>query len=172
MLAKASVKMKAVTLLALNAALYPSEVAAVQKGDLDLDKGTLVMTRRKTGIPRIAVLWSRTVAAIRAYEASKRANISPYLFLNAAGKPHNAQQIGAIWLRLRARAGVPFHVEFASIRDGAFTVGSQNGATNDQAKMLAGHKLPGVSDHYLKRNPQMVATACAAIESHYFSAAR
>lgn len=34
-------------------------------------------------------------------------------------------------------------------------------------KLLAGHPV-GMADHYVKRNPKMVATCCAAIEQHYF----
>ena len=34
--------------------------------------------------------------------------------------------------------------------------------------MLGGHRVSGVSDYYLKRNPQMVADACAAIDEAYF----
>ncbi len=36
------------------------------------------------------------------------------------------------------------------------------------AKILAGHKISGMSDAYIKRNPKMVDDATKAIERHYF----
>jgi len=47
-------------------------------------------------------------------------------------------------------------------------VAIHGGATQDQTKFLMGHKVPGITDHYLKRSPQLVAVPCKAIESHYF----
>jgi integrase len=37
--------------------MYGGEVAALDWADLDLEKGTLITERTKTGIVRIAVLW-------------------------------------------------------------------------------------------------------------------
>lgn len=46
MLEKADEPMRAMLLLVLNAAMYPSEVGAVKWEHLDLDKGVLVTERR------------------------------------------------------------------------------------------------------------------------------
>ena len=38
-----------------------------------------------------------------------------------------------------------------------------------QYQALAGHKLSGVDDYHIRRNPRMVELACRAIERHYFT---
>ncbi len=159
-------KWQAIFLLALNAAFYPSEVAAVKKTHVDLDARTLVMDRGKTGVPRIAVLWERTVEAIREYQAGSR-NESEYLFVSATGAPYNANHASRNFRRRRTEAELPEEVKFDNIRDGAYTAAVDGGADVNQAKMLAGHRV-GISDHYLKRNPSMVDDACRAIEKVYF----
>jgi len=166
LLAVADTKWKAVYLLSLNAALYPSEVADVKKSNIDLDAGTLMMDRGKTGVPRIAVLWPRTIKAIRAYQKDNP-HQSESLFVSEVGLPYNANHIGRNFRRRRADAKIPESVEFAQIRDGAETAAIEGGAELTEARMLAGHRT-GVSDHYVKRNPRMVANACKAIEAHYF----
>ncbi len=166
LLAVSDAKWTAMFLLALNAAFYPSEVAAVKKSHVDLDAATLVMDRSKTGVPRIAVLWNRTVEAIREYLDGSR-NESEYLFVSATGAPYNANHASRNFRRRRTEAELPDEVKFDNIRDGAYTAAVEGGADVNQAKMLAGHRV-GISDHYLKRNPSMVADACRAIEERYF----
>ena len=159
-------KWKAAYLLALNAALYPSEVADVRKTEIDLDAKTLRMDRGKTGIVRIAVLWDRTVDAIREYQA-EHPHESDYVFISEEGQPYNANHVGRNFRRRRKLAGLPFSVQFAHIRDGAETAAIEGGADLTQARLLAGH-CAGISDHYVRRNPKMVADACEAIEAAYF----
>ncbi|MDM8008435.1 MAG: hypothetical protein QUV05_20040 [Phycisphaerae bacterium] len=66
LLAKADSKWRAILLLSLNAAYYPVDVARAEWDDLDLAGRTLVSFRQKTGVPRIAMLWIRTVKALKA----------------------------------------------------------------------------------------------------------
>jgi len=166
LLSKSDSKWKAVFMLSLNAAFYPSEVAAVKKSHLDLDGRTLVMDRGKTGVPRIAVLWQRTIDAIREYQA-EHPHRSEYLFVSATGASYNANHMGRNFRKRRAEAKLPDSIEFAHIRDGAYTAAVEGGADVNNAKMLAGHRV-GIADHYLKRNPRMVADACHTIEEAYF----
>lgn len=162
-----SPKWRTVLMLSLNCAFYPGEVAEVQRLHVDLDTKTLVMDRGKTGVPRIAVLWDRTVEAIREYFQAVPHH-SPYLFVSGTGMPYNGNHIGRNFRRRRSDAELAESVTFESIRDGSYTAAVEGGANVDQAKMLAGHRVTGVSDYYLKRNPRMVAEACAAIEKAYF----
>jgi len=164
----ASPKWRAAILLSLNAALYPSELADVKKNEVDLDRRILVMRRRKTGSVRIAVLWERTVAAIREYQQANP-HEAESLFVNKDGRPYNANHVSRNWRRLRKKAGVDDSVEFAALRDAAYSSAIEGGADVDHARLLAGHRLPGVTDAYIKRNPTMVADACAAIEAAHFS---
>lgn len=59
-------------------------------------------------------------------------------------------------------------IESAYVRDGAYSAAIQGGASETIAKILAGHKISGMNDAYIKRNPMMVADAVKAIEKHYF----
>jgi len=166
LLAASGPKWKAVILLSLNGALYPSEVAAVKTREIDLQAGTMVMTRRKTGVPRIAVLWGRTVEAIREYQKAEPRG-GDHLFVSEVGLPYNANHICRNFRRRREEAGLEDTVQFAHLRDGAYSAAIEGGADLTVARLLAGHRA-GVSDHYLKRNPRMVEAACRAIERFYF----
>ena len=158
---------KAVLLLSLNAALYPSEVSAVKKNHCNLDTGTLVMERSKTRTVRVAVLWPRTIDAIRAYQA-ERPHESAYLFVGRTGKPWDGNHLTRHFRTIRdGIEGFDRSVEFAHLRDGAYTAAIEGGADLMHSKLLAGHRV-GISDAYVKRNPLMVADACDAIERHYF----
>ncbi len=161
-----SLKWRAVFTLALNCAFYPSEVAAVKRSHIDRDAKTLVKDRGKTGVPRIAILWDRTLVAICEYEKAE-SHQSEYLFVSRSGLPYDGNHISRNFRRRRTEAGLDETVTFGMIRDGAYTAAIRGGADVNQAKMLAGHSV-GISDCYLKRDPQMVTGACAAIEQAYF----
>jgi hypothetical protein len=77
-----------------------------------------------------------------------------------------------MWRRLREKTEgrVPESVKFADVRDGAYTAAINEGAHPDHARILAGHRVAGTTDHYVKRQPRIVADACAAIEKVYFPA--
>lgn len=161
-----SAKWQAAILLSLNAALYPSELAGVRKSDLDLDKATLIMRRRKTNIVRVASLWQRTVEAIREYQAIKPHD-SEFLFVSQNGAPYDANHITRNWRRRREKAGLPKSVTFDLLRDSAYTTAAELGHDLVEAKVLGGHRT-GISDHYLMRRPDFVRRACELIEQTYF----
>ncbi len=135
----------------------------MEKPEIDLTNGTLLTNRNKTGITRIAVLWDRTCSAIRNTPRHGRS----HLFLNRAATPYHPDHIRRGFDRLRKAAGVDGAVKFSDIRDGAYTAAVQSGADITHAKLLGGHST-GISDYYVRRNPKMVADACAAIERAYF----
>ena len=68
---------------------------------------------------------------------------------------------------MRTAAGVSDGVKVSDIRDGAYTAAIEGGADATHAMLLAGHAT-GMRDAYVRRNPRMVADACAAIERSYF----
>ncbi|MDB5296516.1 MAG: Phage integrase family protein [Phycisphaerales bacterium] len=164
-LAAADDKMQAILLLALNACMYGSEVADLKWADLNLDTGVVIADRGKTKVPRVAVLWPRTVDALR-----KLPHVTDSIFLTDATKmPHNANTIGKVFRRLRTAADVPDAVKFMQIRDGAYTAACEGKAVQYQhAIILSGQRVPGCSDMYVKRRPSIVADACAAVEAAYF----
>lgn len=41
------------------------------------------------------------------------------------------------------------------------------GVKIDDIRIVAGHKVSGISDAYLKRSPQTAAASCEAVRRHY-----
>jgi integrase len=145
---------KAIMLLALNAALYSSEVAAIRWQDVDLKRCEFVSHRNKTKVPRIAVLWPETVAAIESLPRQ-----GDYLFYTTR-RSYTTFSVLERWRAYRQAAGLD-HLTFSQIRDAAFTIACS--ISTDQARMLAGHRVPGSADNYLKRHAKAVAEVCRAI---------
>lgn len=143
--------------------MYAVDIARVRKSECDFAARTLVTDRDKTGVTRVAVLWDRTIEAIRRLPKTNHT----HLFLSREGRPYDADGLRTAFRKLRDKAGVDESVKFNHIRDGAYTAAIEGGADLTKAKMLAGHET-GISDAYLKRKPSMVADAVAAIEKHYF----
>ena len=54
---------------------------------------------------------------------------------------------------------------FSQIRDAAYSVALT--VSLEQAKLLAGDRLAGATDHYVRRNQRLVADACEAIRRAY-----
>lgn len=154
---------QAILLLALNCCMYANEVADLRWFDFNFDEGTMVADRGKTGVARVAVLWPRTMEALR-----KLHKINDHLFVTDATKqPHNANTITKAFRKLRTPVGLDT-VKFCHLRDGAYTAAVEaEGIQYEHARVLAGHRL-GMSDHYVKRRPKLVSAACAAIQAAYF----
>lgn len=159
---------KGILYASLNFCMYGSEIASLRWSDISLEKKTLVTDREKTGIVRIAVLWDETVKAIQ--DLPKKH--PEYVFINREGSPYNPHGLRQAFKRLRRKAGLGKEVVFSQIRDGAYSaaveyspvVAGKPIPTN--AMLLAGHAT-GISDHYVKRNPRMVADACEAVYKAY-----
>jgi len=164
LLSVADAKWKAILLCMLNFAMYAKEAGELLKREVDLERRTLVTDRAKTGMVRVAVVWGRTVQAIR--DAPQNAGHA-YLFQNNAGTHYHPDHIRRGFARLRAAAGLADDVKVSDIRDGAYTAAIEGGADAHHAMLLAGHAT-GMKDAYVRRNPKMVADACAAIEAYYF----
>ena len=148
----------ALLLVALNAAMYGGEVAALKWEEVDLDAGELVTRRPKTKVSRVAVLWPETVRALRGLP--RRGDQIFYTRVRS----FTVFSVGDHFERYRDRAGLPKELTFGTIRDASYTVACR--ASLDQARMLAGHRA-GIADHYLRRKPDLVADACAAIAQEF-----
>ena len=62
-------------------------------------------------------------------------------------------------------------VTAAPIRDGAATAATAANCNEKLMNLLVGHRC-GMADHYVKRNPAMVARATEAVYKYYFGTAR
>ena len=159
----ADVQWQAILLLSLNAALYASEACGLRWGNLDLATNALSATRHKTGLPRTAVLWPQTVAALKLLPRDPdRDN----LFTAPNGRAMNADNLRWAFKALRQSAGVG-EIQFNQLRDGALTAAAAAGVEQLEVDVLAGQRAPGVTDHYVRRAAGLTARACAAVGEAY-----
>lgn len=124
--------------------------------ELDLPASAFVSRRRKTSVSRVAQLWPARLTAIAALPRTRDT-----IFLTRQGRSYSVYSVGDKFEKYRDAAAVDKTVTFSWIRDAAY--GAALSVSHAQAELLAGHRLPGTADNYLRRNPQLVADAWAAI---------
>jgi len=154
-------------LTSLNFCFYGYDIRTLTKSAIDFENGWVIFDRNKAGATtRVGVLWDRTAEALQTYLDSS-GHGGEHVFITQYRSPYTAQGLRNAFRFLRAKTTVP-NVEHAHIRDGGYTAAIRGGASETLAKLLAGHKIKGMADSYIKRDPMMVADACDAIERHYF----
>ncbi len=161
---------RAMLLMSLNAALYLEDVCGLRWDELDLENGTYLSRRKKRGrCIRAAVLWSETIEALNAIP---RRGTSPYVFVSKHGTRFNSNSRGNEFADiLRAKAGLSKDVTWSHLRDGAYTAACEAQQVEEKyARLLAGHRSPGLQDRYVKRSPQAVKPATDAVYAAYFGA--
>jgi len=148
----------------LNFAMHIGEVCEIKWDEIDLEKGTYCSIRAKTEahrIPRAATLWPETIAALKAMPKK-----GPYVFTSHYGTKYNRNKRVNTFGEFRTAAGMP-HITFDSIRDAAYTAACRLCSDERWARLLAGHRSPGLQDSYVLRNPEMVRPACDAVFQAY-----
>lgn len=163
LLGKADDLGRAALLLSLNAALYVSECLAVDWDEIDLDAGTYLTSRNKTGVIRCATLWDETVEALKRLPRTPGA-----VFKSMRGDRYHENSYRKVFAQLRKDAGVSSSVEFNQIRDGAYTACVVTGVPLHLCQILAGHRAAGQIDNYVARNPEVAKPACDAVHKKYF----
>ena len=188
--------LKAMILLALNAAYGASDLARLLMKQIDLESGWAKSARPKTGEPRGAKLWPETVEAIKTYlevrpEAadSKHADL---LFLTQKGKPWVRQSDGVKddgeidprrWafrtdligkgfakvlrkLEMNGRRGV------YALRHTAATVADEAVPDRQAVKYLLGHSGGTITDGYVHRPPsdERMEAVAGAVHDWLFGA--
>ena len=154
---------RAMLLISLNAALYLEDVSGLKWDGFDLEAGTFVGRRRKRGrCLRVATLWPETLAALKALP---RHGDSPYVFVSRVGTKFKATSL-RVSFKAWSRPDLA-HVSWSHLRDGAYTAASHGSPDERLARLLAGHKAPGLSDKYVVRNPSIVRPACDAVYRVY-----
>ena len=152
----------ALMLTALNTCSYGGEVASIKWSDIDLKAGTYIGRRPKTGVSRVATLWPEVIIALK--KVPKRDGVDA--IFNTGVRSHTILSVLRAWRRHRKAAGFAEELTFGQIRDAAYSIACQT-ASLDQAKALAGHRFPGMSDAYVRRRPAFVAPACEAIRTEF-----
>lgn len=155
----------ALLLASLNAALYGGEAAAMKWDEIDFTTGGFVSRRSKTKVSRISIFWPETLAAIKPL-----GRMRDEVFCTKV-RSYTVHSVADKFEKYRDDAKVNGKVTFSWIRDAAYSTAMQ--ATDfAKAEMLAGHRLPGTADAYLRRNPQLVQQACEAIAKAFNVAAK
>jgi integrase len=123
LLKNASLPLKAMILLGINAALGNSDCSELNQTALDLNGGWLRFPRPKTGVDRRCPLWPETVAAIRAALAGRP-------------KPKNPEDDAAVFLTKFGERWVRFRTSERS-KNGCWTnsVGLEFGKRADELKL-------------------------------------
>jgi integrase len=152
----ATLPMKGMILLGINAGMGNADVGQLPLSALDLDLGILDFARPKTGVARRAVLWPETVAAIRA-ALSRRPlpqedAYAGLVFLTSHGCPwHRDDPNGAVcseFSKLLKKLGIKRKgVGFYSLRHSYRTVADE---CRDQPAVdfTMGHDDGHISGHY------------------------
>lgn len=167
LLKAASPVWRATILVGLNCALHLEEVCALEWVHFDMDAGTYATIRNKTKadrIPRAAVLWPETIAALNGLPRKG----PKYVFTSPHGTRYNRASRGNKFAILRTKAEVSENVTFDWFKDGAYTAAiNATGVEERFARVLAGHRSPGLQDSYVLRNPRCTAGACEAVYRAY-----
>lgn len=155
----------AAVLLGLNCCFYPVDLQRLRWESVDLRAGTISFDREKStaivgsAIVRVAVLWERTIKALRAIQTD-----SKIVFPDFQGQ----HTITRRFSKIIKRADLKRHISFSHLRDSGQTRAAAARVMPQQYQCLAGHRFAGCDDNYIRRNPMFVKDACAAIETFYF----
>ena len=165
LLAAADDTWRAWLLLALNLCMKAEDLCELRWAHFDLDAGTYASIRVKTKrdrIPRAGVLWPETLEVMQ-----KLPRRSEYVFTSPHGTRYSKNSRVNRFAKLRDDVGLPEEVKLNHIRDAAYTIASR--ATTDErwARVLAGHRAPGLQDNYVLRNPEATREACEAVRAAF-----
>ncbi len=158
-------KWETILTVMMNGCFYPADVRRLPIEAIK-PNGSLIFAREKKNTVRVAVLWKRTQELLKAHIGDRKTGP---VFRSTHGVAYSSYGLWEAFGVLRDKAKLPDTVKMNQIRDGAYTAAASGDDVTEKAmKILAGHKIGGDTDAYIKRNPKMVKTACEAIEAHYY----
>lgn len=94
--AKANPKFRLYILLAINCGYQQIDIATLERGMVDWDKGTITRGRHKTGVPQHSKLWAITLNALKEHSEEK----GDLLLRSIDGNPlvwHKLRDDGGVW---------------------------------------------------------------------------
>jgi integrase len=155
LLTVATVSLRAMILLGINAGMGNADVANLPLSALDLESGWLSYPRPKTGVARRCWLWPETVAAIKTVLARrpgpKNAEDADLVFITKYGenwaKESSGGPIGKELRKLLIILGINNHRNFYTLRHTFRTVADES---KDQpaTDFIMGHEVPHMSSVY------------------------
>jgi integrase/recombinase XerC len=129
--------------------LRVSEVALLERGDVDLDRGRIVVKRVKNGFWMERPLFPGTARVLAPYLAEHPGDGVRALFPGRAG-PLRKRQIQARFARYRAEAGLPAHYTPHSLRHSIATHLLDAGASLEFVQDHLGHRDIGSTTIYAR----------------------
>jgi integrase/recombinase XerD len=137
----------AVVLVLLDTAIRASELAGIERDDIDLDRGIVTIKRGKGGKARQVYLSPITGRAVRRYLNSRK-DSDPALFLSQRHEPLNRNSLRLLMYRLCDRAGIERHGPH-SLRHTAATSLARQGCDAWSLQQILGHTDNRVSLRYI-----------------------
>lgn len=139
-LSAANAKMQAMIWLGLNCGFGCTDCARLEWKNLDLDRGRVVLARKKTGVPRNLPLWPETIEALRhvprsgslvfyTREGHPWIRTSLKTAADGTGKYTTVNAISSMFSRVlkKARMHVPAGTGFYTLRRTAATLAARSG---------------------------------------------
>jgi integrase len=158
---------KLILLLGLNTGSYFKDIFDMNIPNFDLKKGTLVMERTKTHLPKCAMLWPETLRLLKQHLKNRKDNL-PYLFISTHGNRYEVSSMMGYFRKvLRPASGISEDVTFNNLRDGVKTASEIMKCRPEDISIVLGWKRQGVEDHYLKRNPQMTQDCLDKVREYF-----
>ncbi len=154
----------AIFVTTLNLGLHGGEMCDLLLSEFDLESNSFRSTRTKTGVARVAYLWSRTVDSIRQWMDTElyQRKAKDRLFFDEYGN-YNIRRVNAKIRKLRKDVGLK--VVFDGIRDLTRTAA---GAENVVAiRWIMGHTM-GVDDNYAFREAAETKSVLEKVEQVVF----
>jgi len=150
----------------LNCCFYGCDIRRLPVASLDLKARTLCFDREKKETPRVAVLWKRTADLLKKWMKENPSN-SETVFVSMYRTAYAAGGLRTAFRSFRENNKLPETITLNRVRDSAYTAGIKGGSV--AARVLAGHKMQGETDAYVRRNPELTRPAVEAIERFYFA---
>jgi integrase len=148
LLKTASLRDRAIFLLAIEGGLRRREIWGLSVQDLDLP-GMAVWVRGKGNRIRRVELDATTVATLRQYLKHRQNSPSERLFVTVSGKPLTLAGFDQIMRRARERLGIPVHYHL--LRHYAATRDAERGMDPWQLRERLGHRSVTTTERYVHR---------------------
>jgi integrase len=164
---KEDVVFTAMILTAINCGMTQTELAAIRLEDIDFDESALQIKRAKNNIIRAAVLWDRTLYAIKQM-LKERSIETDYLFIREDGLLHNKKSITDMWDKYKNIVGANNYT-FKSLRKATQNLVKQaDPSLYNETEIMLGHALSHLENNYSDRTPTMTKRACKVLEDILF----
>ncbi len=132
----------------------PHEMSTIEWSFIDCDRGCIVLDKHKTRnsrkdkAPRTIIL-SPVCVKLLTWILSRQKRGERFVFLNARGRPWNANSLGLRMLRIRIKSGIPPQAKLYGLRHLFGTTCILRGVDLKTLAELMGHTTTKMTEHYV-----------------------